>query len=62
MTLHDPLAALALQIQVAATRQEALAALAQYLESAAAAQLTRQGQNVLVGIVSTKIARLPDDC
>jgi hypothetical protein len=54
---HD----LALQIEISTTRQEALAALAQYLASNAAAQLSRQGQNVLVDIVSTKIASLPDD-
>jgi hypothetical protein len=43
------------------TTQEALAALAQYLASDAAAQLSRQGQNVLIDIISTKIASLPDD-
>jgi hypothetical protein len=46
---------------LAATRQEALAALAQYLASAAAAQLSRHGQNVLIDIVSSRIAHLPDD-
>jgi hypothetical protein len=62
MNLHDHLADLALSIEVAATRQEALAALAQYLGSAAAAQLSWQGQNILIDIVSSRIARLPDDC
>jgi hypothetical protein len=61
MNLHDHLAELAVAIEVATSRQEALAALAQYLASDAAAQLSRQGQNVLIDIISTKIASLPDD-
>ena len=42
MNLHDHLAELAVAIEVATSRQEALAALAQYLASDAAAQLSRQ--------------------
>jgi hypothetical protein len=61
MAIRDPLEDLALSIEVASTRQEGLAALAQYLGSAAAGLLSRQGQNALIDIVSTKLARLPND-
>ena len=62
MTLHDPLAALALQIEVATTREEAFAAVERFLESAAARQISRQGHKQLAAIVGKRIASLPHDC
>jgi hypothetical protein len=62
MNLHDHLAELAVAIEISTTREEAWAAVEQFLETAAARQISRQGHKQLATIVGKRIASLPHDC
>jgi hypothetical protein len=60
--MNDPLAELALAIEISATREEAWDAVERFLESEAARQISRQGHKQLAAIVGKRIASLPHEC
>jgi len=59
--MNDPLAELAVAIEISTTREEAFAAVERFLQSATARQISRQGHKQLAAIVGKRIAALPPD-